>query len=672
MKTRYFIFALLLWFVLCGSLFATNHYLSTSSSGSGSGLSWANKLIYTSFSFSSLGAGDIVYMDGGTDSVTYGVWSISKTVSGGIITITKGIDAGHNGKVIFERTSGGVSDSYILQLSSCSNIKLFGMIFKWSDATDNTYDTQHNPLYVVNSHDVTLDHDTVYSNGNANMVAIYTSYNISVTNCWLEVLPNSIYISDQNNIVIWGNGSPSTGGNKIIGNTLIQAGQNDQPHNECILIGASGSDYGSSGNPKPITTIANNFFYYGTTTSQGATTGIYTNQTHCNSFLVYNNIFSFASNPQIDIVEMPSNSSSYKSSLYYYNNTCINQSSTGGGLCFGYLDTLVMKNNIISVYGNSANNIRFTGGTTMASITYKDIDYNQYYRASGFYAAGISANWTTWRNYTNTSGGGVDAHSLTSAPSFLNLWGTSATDYRVTSSSGGINTGVTISTVGTDYFNTSRPQGSTYDIGAYEYVSAVTIPTVTTTTASSIDTATATSGGNVTSSGGATVTSRGVCWNTSANPTTSNSHTSDGSGIGIFTSSISGLNNNTLYHYRSYAVNSVGTAYGSDLTFTTLGVVTPPVLIAPTNGSSGQTITSILTWSPVVGATSYGYQLYYYYYSSGAWTSILLFSGSTASTSVTLSLPMNNRYYTWRVNATGTGGTSAWSSIYSFQTTPCQ
>ena len=94
-------------------------------------------------------------------------------------------------------------------------------------------------------------------------------------------------------------------------------------------------------------------------------------------------------------------------------------------------------------------------------------------------------------------------------------------------------------------------------------------PVVTTTTASSITETGATSGGNVTSSGGATVTERGVCWSTSENPTISlGTKTSDGSGTGTFTSSITGLTSGTTYHIRAYATNSAGTGYGSDLTFT--------------------------------------------------------------------------------------------------------
>ena len=99
---------------------------------------------------------------------------------------------------------------------------------------------------------------------------------------------------------------------------------------------------------------------------------------------------------------------------------------------------------------------------------------------------------------------------------------------------------------------------------------APTTPTVTTTAVSSITTNSAVSGGNITYDGGESVTDRGVCWSTSLNPTTSDNCTYDGTGTGSFTSTITGLNPDTTYHVRAYATNSVGTGYGSDLTFSTL------------------------------------------------------------------------------------------------------
>lgn len=94
-------------------------------------------------------------------------------------------------------------------------------------------------------------------------------------------------------------------------------------------------------------------------------------------------------------------------------------------------------------------------------------------------------------------------------------------------------------------------------------------PSVTTLSISGISSSAATGGGNVTSDGGASVTSRGICWSTSTNPTTAGSHTTEGSGIGNFSSSLTSLSASTTYYVRAYATNSVGTAYGQQETFTT-------------------------------------------------------------------------------------------------------
>ena len=93
---------------------------------------------------------------------------------------------------------------------------------------------------------------------------------------------------------------------------------------------------------------------------------------------------------------------------------------------------------------------------------------------------------------------------------------------------------------------------------------------VNTTIVTAITQTSATSGGDVFSDGGSAVTARGICWATTSYPVISGNHTSDGSGTGVFTSSITGLSSITLYHVRAYATNSSGTYYGDDLTFTTI------------------------------------------------------------------------------------------------------
>jgi uncharacterized protein (TIGR02145 family) len=97
----------------------------------------------------------------------------------------------------------------------------------------------------------------------------------------------------------------------------------------------------------------------------------------------------------------------------------------------------------------------------------------------------------------------------------------------------------------------------------------VTIPMVSTAIITVIGQTTATGGGHVTDDGGSEVTARGVCWSTSQNPTIADSHTSDGTGTGVFVSNLTGLTPNTQYFVKAYATNSVGTAYGDEVSFTT-------------------------------------------------------------------------------------------------------
>ena len=118
---------------------------------------------------------------------------------------------------------------------------------------------------------------------------------------------------------------------------------------------------------------------------------------------------------------------------------------------------------------------------------------------------------------------------------------------------------------------------------------SATAPTVTTTQITNIQQTTAIGGGNVTNSGGSTVSERGICWSTSHNPTTSGTHASSGTGTGAFMVNMTGLTANTTYYVRAYATNSIGTAYGSEVSFTTLQNTTVPTVTTIQVQLTGQT-----------------------------------------------------------------------------------
>jgi uncharacterized protein (TIGR02145 family) len=178
---------------------------------------------------------------------------------------------------------------------------------------------------------------------------------------------------------------------------------------------------------------------------------------------------------------------------------------------------------------------------------------------------------------TATSGGNVTSDGGATVTAYGVCWNTSVNPTTANSTTtdgagtGAFTSSITGLTPGTLYYvraYATNSIGTTYG-NEISFTTAAALPTLTTTAATSITETTATSGGDITSSGGASVTARGVCWSTSATPTTADSKTTDGSGTGTFTSSITGLTAGTLYYVRAYAINSAGTGYGSAVSFTT-------------------------------------------------------------------------------------------------------
>ncbi|MBO6025270.1 MAG: hypothetical protein J6P83_10510 [Bacteroidales bacterium] len=94
-------------------------------------------------------------------------------------------------------------------------------------------------------------------------------------------------------------------------------------------------------------------------------------------------------------------------------------------------------------------------------------------------------------------------------------------------------------------------------------------PVVETSPVHEITGTSALGGGVVVSASGGEIIERGVCWGLQSNPTIDGNHAKEGTGMGSFTRGMSGLEQTTTYHVRAYATNSLGTGYGSDVTFTT-------------------------------------------------------------------------------------------------------
>jgi len=174
-------------------------------------------------------------------------------------------------------------------------------------------------------------------------------------------------------------------------------------------------------------------------------------------------------------------------------------------------------------------------------------------------------------------------------------------------------------------------------------------------------------------------TSPTLTWNASTGATSYQLQVSANSGFTttIFNQSnitgtsqqVTGLSNNSTYYWRVNASNASGTsAWSSPVwNFTTIAGAAPsaPTLASPANGATGVSTTPTLNWFASTGATSYQLQVST---NSGFTTTIFNQSNITGTSQQVTGLSNNTTYY-WRVNASNTNGTSAWSSpVWSFTT----
>ena len=129
------------------------------------------------------------------------------------------------------------------------------------------------------------------------------------------------------------------------------------------------------------------------------------------------------------------------------------------------------------------------------------------------------------------------------------------------------------------YANNSAGTGYGNEI-SFTTLKDIVKPTVKTNEVSSVVQDAAICGGVVIDDGGAEVTARGVCWSISQDPTIDDNDgmTTDGNGIGTFTSDLVNLTANTTYYVRAYANNSAGTGYGNEISFTTLKDIVKPTV----------------------------------------------------------------------------------------------
>jgi uncharacterized protein (TIGR02145 family) len=117
-------------------------------------------------------------------------------------------------------------------------------------------------------------------------------------------------------------------------------------------------------------------------------------------------------------------------------------------------------------------------------------------------------------------------------------------------------------------------QGEGNCAGSTVILSVNSAVNIITTEMSVVGSTLAIAGGNVINNGGKIVVQRGVCWATNQNPSINNAITSNGGGLGLYTSDLYQLTPNTTYFLRAYALTSDGGVYyGNEISFSTSSIV---------------------------------------------------------------------------------------------------
>lgn len=328
--------------------------------------------------------------------------------------------------------------------------------------------------------------------------------------------------------------------------------------------------------------------------------------------------------------------------IQFYNNIVYGNDGSGVILYHRIAGTLVYNN---TIYGNGDRAIEIgTGGTATgilvknnalvgnsgAPITVWNTDPTSYgtFQFNDYNGNGHS-NAIDDQNSLSTN-----SSNITTAPGFTNA---TLNDFTISSGGNLVDAGTTLVTVAIDYAGVARPQNGAYDIGAFEFTTGGSDPTITVQPVSQSIISGNTASLSVTALGTGPLTYQ---WYEGTTGVTS-------SPISMATSS--SYTTPTLMASTNYWVRVTNaTSSTADSATAAITVLTPPTISSQPTGSTittGQTVTLSVT------ATGSGLTYQWYVGSSGTTTSPI--SLATTSTYRTPALSMTTSYW---VRVTNSGG----------------
>ena len=622
----------LICFVFSGFLFSafgTNFYIDNNANGSNNGTSWVNAWeSFSSINWGSIQPGDIIFISGGTSSKTYnsGLTVNASGSSGSPITITKGIDSGHNGEVILQGSYSGtgvniIDESYIKVSNLTINDWFVGV-----NIDGNSSDATHH--ITIDNCDGRMSGRFIFIQGHPDLTGSYC-HDITIRNCD-SYTPSST--GNQNDFVY-----AQYMGGLTVENCSVNIASNDaSQHNDCIQT------YYVDG---PVT-VRNNYFEH-SDTKQRNSQGLFF-ENHEGNYYVYNNIIVMPNS--LDGKIYWKSSSLNNAHTFVYSNVSYGSS---GSLIKTTDPNAVIKNNILysTGYVSSASSymLEFNG----VSGSGADVSNNLFYDPAG--------NMNNMNSGTNQNG--VEGNPL-----FTNI---STRDFTLQTGSPAIDAGATLeSPYNVDMLGVSRPQGSAYDIGVYEKIiggggnnppNQPTNPNPTNGEVNQPISLTLT--WNCSDPNGDPLT-YDVYFGTSSNPSLVSSNQSSAS------YNPGQLINSTTYYWKIVAKDNNGASTtGPIWSFSTTAASgndppNQPSNPNPGNGTVNQSINTTLSWScSDPNGDPLTYDVYF-----GTSNNPSLTSGNQTSSSYNPGQLNNSTTYYWKIVAKDNQGGTTEGPVWSFST----
>ena len=412
---------LFLLFISDHSSFATDYYVDNSASGNNTGRSWSDAWVsFADINWSLIQPGDVIYISGGDTNKTYYETLEIGTHGepGNNVLISKGVDSGHNGEVIIDgqdrRDHGidfGPENDYVtvrgftIRNTNKSSIKIKGK-YKGSQGNYGWKDP------IIGSR---VEYCRMHLTNSKGVLAKGTTR--------LYFYRNVITTTSNTSAQTDGYFSQASSHNTWDGDSIIISNQNRSPHCDGIQINQDTSD------------IVKNCYIEQNNSKGSNAQGIYA--TECwGTFLYYNNVVNLTKSTSNGITLRNLNIGS--ATVEIYNNVVFAEQGADHAIyCSEMVSPPMIKNNIVRSLSGGFGTIVITGSNT----------------------GGVSHN-------AITGGKSIGNNVITANPLFVNeLGGT----FTLQGNSPCIDEGIDIgSPYNVDKFGITRPQGTGWDMGAYE------------------------------------------------------------------------------------------------------------------------------------------------------------------------------------------------------------